>query len=141
MSVIPIYKRPSQTQAARLVDEFGRLDAELRAIKPKQQRHEQLRRQIASWYEDEDASREFVVAGRHYTVEISARAKERRIRSMKALLDRLGYPVFLKLCTFPLKVLDEHFPAADRADLVEETYTGARRVTAIPKYQALARAG
>jgi hypothetical protein len=141
VKVVAFRKRLTPAQTAQVVDEFGRLEAELREMKPKQQRYEQLRIEIASWYERKDALRAFAVEGREYSVEISARSKVRRIISMEALMRQLGRTDFLRLCTFPLKALDEHIPAANQAGLVEETSTGPRRIRAVRKSEALARAG
>jgi hypothetical protein len=124
---------PGPRVVAAVVDEFGRLDDELAGMKPKERRHEQLRKQIAGWFESADPAGTFVLEGRAYTVEVSPRSNERKILSMPKLMKRLGSTLFLKLCTFPLKVLDAHIPAAEQEPLVATTPTGSRKVTPAPK--------
>jgi hypothetical protein len=117
-----------------IVDEFGRLDTELAGFKPRIARHEQLRKQIQSWYDEENAEHSFLAEGKEYVLEVTARANERKILSMAEVKRRLGLARFLKLCKFPLGVLDEIIPPAEQSPLVSIERTGNRSVRVIPKY-------
>jgi hypothetical protein len=119
---------------AAVIDEYGRLDRELTGYKPKFARLEQLRKQIQSWYDKEDAAEEFSAEGSEFTVEVGPRTIERKIISMKELKTRLGLVRFLQFAKFPLSVLDEIIPAADQSTLVTSDRTGSRRLAVVPKF-------
>ena len=121
-------------ERAAVVDEYGRLDRELEAVKPKIKRMEQLRSQIQSWYDKEDAAAEFRADGSEYTVGVGPRTLERKIISMKELKTRLGLVRFLQFAKFPLSVLDEIIAPADQSTLVSSDRTGSRRLEVIRKY-------
>lgn len=121
---------------AVVVDEYGRLDAELKAVKPKEARHEQLRETIQSWYESADPEQSFTVDGSRYTVELSARANERKIKSIQALYKRFGIREFLKLVTVSLKALEERLTVAEMSAFVTQDRTGRRGLKVTEKLMA-----
>jgi len=117
-----------------LIDEFGALDAELEALKPKKERHEYLRKQILSWYEDEPVDQAFAPEGNLYVVAITERASERSYKptAMRRLSKYLG-GAFYSLCSLTLKNFDANVPEGDRHRFVDQAQTGARRLKAIAK--------
>jgi hypothetical protein len=118
-------------ERAAIIDEFGRLDAELALMKPKVKRHEELRKQIQSWYENENPTVGFVAKGLQYGVIVGAKARERKIVNMARLAKLLGAR-FVDLCTFPLSALDANTTAEQRDGIVTEGHTGSRTVRAVP---------
>ncbi len=117
-----------------LIDEFGALDSELEALKPKKDRHEFLRKQILSWYENEPADQAFAPEGESYVIAITERANERSYKptAMRRLSKYLG-GAFYSLCSLTLKNFDANVPEGERHRFVEEAQTGARKVKAIAK--------
>lgn len=129
--VISIDSAP--VRRSEIVDEFGRLSAKIAELKSAKDRYDQLRKQIAGWYESADPEGTFTEEGTCYSVEIGARKFERVITSMKKLKAYLGLTKFLELCSFTLSAIDEHVPVEDRAPFVDCTRTGSREIKPIAK--------
>ena len=72
-----------------VVDEVGRLAAQLAPMQPVIARRDALRKQIAACYADADAEREYIAEGLEYRAVISPRRPEKKVRSMQALARRL----------------------------------------------------
>ena len=119
---------------ASTVDEFGRLSAQLEALKPVQLRHEQLRQRIADWYAASDADQSFSEDGAQFAVQIGPRASKRVVSDMAAIFDRLGAAKFLAISTISLEKLDTVMLPADQADCVTVERAGPRTIRPVPKF-------
>lgn len=62
-NVIPIRTPATRVKRQALIDEFGQLQRAVDHFKPTKDRHEQLRNQIASWYDNERADQPFLEEG------------------------------------------------------------------------------
>lgn len=106
-------------------------------IKPKQQRHDALRKEIAGWYDGENATVGFVAQGAEFGVIVGPRARERRVTNMARLAKLLGKRL-VDYCTVPLSAIDRLFDAEQQKEFITESQTGSRTVRVIPKAQAAA---
>jgi len=122
-----------EAQRAAIVDEFGRVDAELGPLK---KRHEQLRKEILSWLPAGTLPSAVITQqGSTHVVQIGAAGIDRTITGIVKLFDRVGKTQFLKLCTFPLKAFDSLIPADEHKKYLKEEQTGSRKVTVVAKFQ------
>lgn len=119
-------------------DEFGRLDAKLKEFAPAIKRHEQLKKEIQSWYDKADAETGHCFEGAEYAIEVGPKANKRTILDMSALSKRLGLKTFLNYCSFSLEKLDGLIVPSQHEGLVSSDFSGSRRVTATKKHQEAA---
>lgn len=125
-------KRAPRNAAAK-ADEIGVLNDEIEPLKKLKKRYDLLAAEIRLWYDGMPDDENFVIEGRTHLVTISAQSNSRYITSMPKLFRKLGEKVFLKLCAFTLKNLDDHIPVPERPRYVTEDQTGARAVKCIRK--------
>lgn len=130
-----INRIPPAERVAAIVDELGRLAARIAEVKPAQDRYDQLRTQVVSWYEQEDPAKEFTLDGADFSMTVSARSEERKIASMAKLAKRLGQRVFMAAAVFPMKALDALLLPAEQAEFVAAERTGPRKLKTIPKFE------
>lgn len=134
--VIPIQPPLAQAsaRAARIaiLNELGRLSSRLQAVKPLQDRYEQLRAQVAGWYGDAAADESFTEETDQFVVEIGARGEQRHIRSIRHLQKRMGGE-FWKHATVPMSALDTVLTEAEAAEYIDKLRTGPRRVKVTAK--------
>jgi hypothetical protein len=128
-------------QRLAIIDEFGQLQQDVDAFKPKKDRHAELRDQIASWYEKEPARQPFVEHGLRFTLQVSECANERTVSSMSKLFKFLGVEAFLKLCKLPLGAVDAAVPKIRHKEFLTEEPTGPRKIKAVPKFPVAEIAG
>lgn len=112
---------------AKVIDELGKLAEQLEPARPLLKRYDEIRKQIAGWFDGEPADQTFVEAGKAYEVEISERAEERTINIAK-LAKKLGPKRFLTVVKVPMSALDQHVSPEDQRDMVTTERTGGRRV-------------
>ena len=124
---------PSGPARRALIDEYGDLAQKIEAFKPTKDRQEQLRGQIQSWYDAHPADKPFIEEGLRYSLEISEKANKRTIVKMTALFKILGQRMFLKLCGFALKDVDENIPVTRHREFLVEEQTGSRKLKAVAK--------
>ena len=117
---------------AALIDEYGRLDARIAELKPVSKRHEELRRILLGWYEDEDGTATYEPAGADYVLTVGPRAERRSVVDMRAVVDRIGLDAFLPLISISFEKLDSVILPEDQVEFVRKAPTGPRqlRVTA-----------
>jgi hypothetical protein len=125
---------PKHPERPALIDEFGRLGARLEQVKPLQTRYEQLRVQIAGWYNDSDPEQSYTDDGAEFSVQVGPRALKRSIADMAAVMERIGEKQFLDLVSLSLEKLDTVLLPRDQARLVTSDRIGPRTVKAIAKY-------
>lgn len=119
---------------APVVDEFGRLSAQLEAVKPLQLRHEQLRQRIADWYAAADPEQGYSEDGAQFAVQIGPKASKRQVSDMEVIFARLGAAKFLSISTISLEKLDTLMLPSDQADCVQIERTGPRTIRPVPKF-------
>lgn len=113
---------------AAVVDELGRLSEKLRECDAVHKRYDVLRKQVAGWYDAAAADVAATVEGRQYSVEVSARSEERKIKSMAKLAKALGAKVWWSICKVTMGDLDEHMTKAMQEAHVVVGQTGSRTV-------------
>jgi hypothetical protein len=131
MQQIPPPKTKQRRQA--IIDEFGELQQQVDAFKPKKDRHAELREQIALWYEKERPTQPFLEEGLKFTLQVSECSNERTISSMPKLFKFLGIEAFLRLCKFPLGAVDVAIPRVRHGEFLDEAPTGPRKIKAVPR--------
>jgi RNA polymerase sigma factor (sigma-70 family) len=136
--VVEIARPPSPEEIAQAVDELGALSVRIAELRRLQDRYDQLRRKVVGWYDGEPAGQSFALEGAHFAAEVSARAIERRIRSMLALYRAIGQRKFLAHCQFPLSALDEIMAPADQERFVVSAQTGPRRLKVFARLETAA---
>ncbi len=119
-----------------MVDEYGELDRRLQMQAPDVARHAVLKAAIKSWFDGAPADADGIVEGRVYRLHLSARERERRVRSMRDLVAVIGLEKFLELASVPIGVLEDLLGKTRAAGLVIEARTGSRRIKAVPKRAA-----
>jgi hypothetical protein len=122
-----------------LIDEYGDLQAELAAMKPKQARAAILKQELAARFAWAAESQDYIEHGKRYDLVVSACANERDFKpdAMRKLARFLG-KLFWPLCKISLEDFDDHIALPLRKQYVTESQTGARRMKAILKAQVKA---
>jgi len=116
-----------------LIDEWGRLDTELASLKPKIQRHQELRETILGWHADLAGEKDVTESGEYFDVLIGARDKQRVITmaGKKKLFKLWRVGEFLARCSIALKNLPDPKDAGNLYTVQERT--GPRHLKAIPR--------
>jgi hypothetical protein len=127
---------PIGRQEQKLVDEYGELDRRMQLLSPDCARYDVLKRAIKSWFDGMPADADGIVEGRVYRLHLSARERERRVRSMRDLIGVIGLDKFLELASVPIGALEDLLGKTRAAKLVIEARTGSRRIKAVPKRAA-----
>lgn len=129
--VVPIasFAPGTAEQKKAIIDEFGDLAAKR---KPLNDRYDQLREQILSWYPDLDPEKEATAEGNRYSVEISPQQERTEINLLKTK-KRLGLYKFLSVCSVTLSKLKEHLGTKEIEELSEKQRTGPRTLKPVPK--------
>jgi len=120
----------------KMVDEYGELDRRLQMQAPDAARYDVLKRAIKSWFDGAPPDADGIVEGRVYRLHLSARERERRVRSMRDLVAVIGLDKFLELASVPIGALEDLLGKTRAAGLVIEARTGSRRIKAVPKRAA-----
>jgi hypothetical protein len=132
VSTSPQQKKTDPPSPA-IVDEFGKLDAELALLEPKIKKHKALEKQILACYEDSPPGEDFQAHGEEFTAVIGARGNRRKIVDMAAVLKRMGKAIFFKLCDMPLGKLDAIIPEQEQKGIVVWEQSGSRSVKVVTK--------
>jgi hypothetical protein len=120
----------------KMIDEYGELDRVMQLNAPDIARYDVLKRAIKSWFDGAPADADGIVEGRVYGLHLSARERERRVRSMRDLVKVIGLDKFLELASVPIGALEDLLGKTRAASLVIEARTGSRRIKAVPKRAA-----
>jgi len=113
-------------QKKELIDEYGRLDAELGSQRAKIRRLEELGRVIRSWHVDANPEEPVSSAGNEYEIVLGPAGMQTKITDMAAAYRLLGREKFLKAANLTLKSLEQHADAAAIAALTTRGRTGPR---------------
>lgn len=133
--VLEISVATDEAQRA-LVDEYGELDRRMQLRATDTARYEALKRGIKSWFGNVPADADGTVEGEVYLLHLSACERERKIRSVRELVDIIGLDKVLDLAVVPIGALENLLGKAHVMSLTVETRTGSRRIKAIPKRPA-----
>ena len=131
-----------KAKRSQVIDEFGELNRQIQAFGPKFERFKELRAEILEWCEDEPADRPVEMQGRCYTLRISARELQRKVKDkIKAfeLLSRLiGKKAAVELISIPLKAaIDKFIPAEKHASILTSGNTGPREIDVVERVARL----
>lgn len=126
----------------QLVDEFGELDRQIAALKPKLDRYESLKKEIRGWYQDHAADQPAIASGAVYEIQVSARGRERSL-SLKAKLTvfaKLKKARFVELASITLTAIERAPELGEEflAKICEWKQTGARTLIVVAKRPAAA---
>jgi hypothetical protein len=108
----------------------------MQLLAPDVARFESLKRAIKSWFDRLPADAEGTIEGNLYRLHLSARERERRVSSMRALVDVIGLEKFLELASVPIGALEDLLGKTRAAALIVEARSGSRRIKAVPKEAA-----
>ena len=72
---------PADRAQRQMVDEYGELDRRMQLTAPDVARYDVLKRAIKSWFDVMPPDADGVLEGRVYRLHLSARERERRVRS------------------------------------------------------------
>lgn len=120
----------------RMADEYGELDRRMQLFAPDVARFETLKRAIKSWFDRMPADADGTIEGNLYRLHLSARERERRVRSMRGLVDAIGIEKFLELASVPIGALEDLLGKSRAAALIIDARTGSRRIKAVAKQSA-----
>jgi hypothetical protein len=124
----------------RMVDEYGELDRRIQLLAPDMARHDVLKRAIKSWFDGLPADADGFVEGTIYRLHLSARERERRIRSLRELIAAIGLDKFLEIANVAIGPVEDLLGKTRTARLISEARTGSRRIKAVPKRPASPKA-
>lgn len=112
----------------KLVDEYGRLDAEVSPYKAKIRRLEEIGKSVRAFYTDLDPEQTASLTGSEYGVALGPRGYETKILSMADVYRTLGPSKFLKACSMTIKSLEASVAAAELVALTKRERTGSRPI-------------
>ena len=120
----------------KMVDEYGELDRRMQLLSPDTARYDTLKRAIKSWFDRLPPDVDGIVEGQVYRLHLSARERERRVRSMRDLVAAIGMEKFWEICTVPIGAIQDLLGKTRAAKLITEARTGSRRIKSVPKRAA-----
>lgn len=119
---------------AKVIDEYGELDRQVREFAPIAAKHESLKKIIKAWCEEMPADEGAMLEGRQYKILVGARERERKFKSLSKVFKACGtLKRFLSVCTVAIGALEELIGKSQVESLVETTSTGTRRLRPIAK--------
>jgi hypothetical protein len=130
-------KPTKQPNRAEIIDELGKLDADLAAsgIAAKLKRVEYLRKTVRAWAENEPAEKPCLFDGDKYAVTLTPREKKRSITSLTVVSKAMGIKTFLAKCTLTLTAVEEFF-GAEADKYITEAQSGTRTVATFERRAA-----
>ena len=127
---------PADRAQRQMADEYGELDRKMQLMSPDVARYDTLKRAIKGWFDRLPPEVDGIVEGRVYRLHLSARERERRVRSMRDLVEVIGLDKFLELASVAIGPLEDLLGKTRAAALITEARTGSRRIKAVPKRAA-----
>lgn len=119
---------------AALVDEYGRLDAELAPLKPKLRRMEAVAKLLrAAVPEKAKADESVMLAGGIFDVALGPREHRTVFAPAATIYRKIGKEVFLEIASVTLKALEEHVHPSVVAELTHKEHVGSRPIDVWPK--------
>jgi len=126
----------SDAEMKSMLDEFGELSRKMQLYAPVTARFELLKKTIKNWFNNAPDDADGVVEGTIYRIHVSARERERRVRDMRELLDRIGIDNLLRIATVSIGALQTVLPNVEIESLLIEKRSGSRRIKCIPMFPA-----
>ena len=123
-----------------LIDEYGELARKVLMHAATAARFELLKGQIKAWFDSAPCDADGDVDGVLYRIHVTARERERRVRSMSELYNAIGLEKFLEVATVTIGALEDAIGKTRAAAFVVEEQTGSRRIKPIAKFAAVAPA-
>lgn len=124
---------PRLSQRQRLVDEWIALEREVDAFKPRQFRHEKIRRLILDWYPELEVDQETIAEGTDFDILITAKDRSRSVTpaGKAKLFKRWGRNEYIARSTVQLKNLPD--PKDELGLYTEEELKGPRHLHVVAK--------
>lgn len=127
---------PVDRMQRRMVDEYGELDRRMQLTAPDRDRYDTLKRAIKSWFDGVPPDADGVIEGAVYRLHLSARERERRVKSLRDLAAAIGIEKFFEIASVPIGAIEDLLGKTRAAALVTEARTGSRRIKAVPMQSA-----
>ena len=127
----------SDEQMRAACDEYGELDRRMQLRATDTARYESLKKAIKSWFGQVPPDADGTVEGEVYLLHLSACERERKLRSIRDLVEEIGLEQVLDLAVVPIGALENLLGKTRVAGMTIETRTGSRRIKAIPKRPAI----
>jgi len=119
-----------------LVDEYGELDRRMQCNAPDVGRYELLKKAIKAWFNAMPPDADATIEGDVYRLHVSARERERRVKSMRGLIAVIGMDKFCEIATVPIGAIEDLIGKTKAAGLIAEARSGSRRLKSVPKREA-----
>jgi hypothetical protein len=100
---------------------------------PDAARYDVLKRAIKGWFDRMPPDADGVIEGDVYRLHLSARERERHVRSMRELVEAIGLDAVLDLAVIPITKLENAVGKSHVENLIIEQRTGSRRIRSVPK--------
>ena len=129
--------KPAADSRQKVVDAYGALDEQIQRFAPTLAEHKRLRKEIEDWFASHPADQPAVAKGKHYTVQLTIRKKERTLtnpRKAFALLQKaLGsLDAVIAIITIPLTTaIDKYLPVSQHSQFLTSALTGSRTLTVV----------
>ena len=125
---------PTDGDQKALIDEFGELNRQVQLHAPVVARFELLKRTLKGWLDGAPNDADAVLEGQLYRLHMSARERERHVRSVQEVADRIGLERLFQIITVPVVALQAILGSTEVDSLLVEKRSGSRRIRCIPKY-------
>lgn len=116
---------------ASLIDDYADAKALHDAFKPTEALYKKLGDELKALVETSTPTATFVVKGKRFSLDISAKAFE-SVVNVRAAQKKLGANLFITVCTVTLKALGNYLTKPEVDALVTKEQTGARKYETSP---------
>ena len=128
---------PADTVQKQMIDELGELDRRRQLHLADDARFETLKKAVKNWCSDLPTDSDVIMQGMHYVLRISGCERERRVRDLREVVERIGIDRLLQIATVPIGELQKLMGTAELEALLVETRSGSRRIRCIPRFPAV----
>lgn len=128
---------PASDLLSELVDHFGALRLKVDEFRPTLNEHDRTWEKLKAQIADYPNEKPIKLKGRHYEIDLDARANERKVIVKPPVFERLkklfGAKRFWELVKFPVTPIDAMFQRDDEQvkNFIAETQTGPRKILAV----------
>ena len=117
---------------AKMADEFGELDAQVRLHAPIKNRHEALRKRFQDAFDSLPAAQDYKIEGTKTIVLVSAR-KHQTLVNIVHLHKILGLKALLQIAKVTIEDIKRKLTSEEFNAITSSVQTGSRTVQAVPK--------
>src|SRR5690348_9648094 len=114
-----------------VIDEYGKLDCQLAAVRPYIRRFEELAKTIRGWHVDTNAADTVVERGNEFHVVVGPKAETTLLAAAHHIYEMLGHEKFLSIAKVTLGSLESELSAQELATLTRKERQGSRTLKAI----------